>query len=465
METKWSPEIIQGGMGMFVSGPRLARAVSMCGQQGTLSGVCLERAMTHILQLGDQGGHLRRALSHFPFPDDAQKVLKLFFVQGGIPKGKAFRDAPIFNVNPSKLLITLTVCANFAFVWLAKEGHSGRISINYLEKIAMPHVYSITGAILAGVDFITMGAGIPLQIPSVIDAIVEGKTATYRIPVEGTDLTSHTMSFNPEQFFGGKLPSMKKPGFIPIIASNLLARVFVDKLPANQQVSGFVVEEPTAGGHNAPPRRPPDYGPKDMVDYSKLVELGIPFWIGGSYASPEKLAFAKSVGAQGVQVGSIFALCEESELDPNIKTEIRRQGFLGELQIKTDTRISPTGFPFKVVVLPGTISERSVLDARPRVCDKGALVVLYERPDGSVGYKCPSEPTEKYLAKGGKVEDTEHRGCICNGLLCAVGLNYSREPAVVTLGDDVVFLHHLMRNEGDSYTAAKAVAYMLGPQK
>ena len=459
--TQKLPRIIQGGMGMFVSGPRLARAVAICGQQGTVSGVCLEKALVRILQSGDGGGHLRRALSAFPFPAVAEKIIKVFFVEGGIPAGKPIKNAPVFTINPSPLLMALAVCANFAFVWLAKEGHSGRVSINYLEKVALPHLYSITGALLAGVDFVTMGAGIPLQIPAVLDALVEGRTASYRLPVEGVNQTSHTLSFNPEQFFAGKLPPITKPGFIPIISSNLLARLFMDKLPANQQVSGFVIEESTAGGHNAPPRRPPDYGPKDAVDYSKIAALGVRFWIGGSYASPAKLALALSLGAQGIQAGSIFALCEESELDSEIKRMIRKQGFEGTLEIKTNNETSPTGFPFKVVSLEGTISDPNVYTARVRVCDKHGLVTLYERQDGTIGYRCPSEPVESYLAKGGKIEDTVNRGCICNGLLSAVGLNSAHEPPIVTLGNDVDFLLSLMANADSSYTAADAITFLL----
>lgn len=459
--TPQSARIIQGGMGMFVSGPRMARAVSMEGQLGTLSGVCLDKALVRKLQSGDLDGNLRRALSHFPFPTFAENVLKEYFVEGGIPKGKAFKNAPVFTVNPPPLLISLTVCANFAFVWLAKEGHQNPVSINYLEKVAMPHVFAITGAILAGVDYITMGAGIPLQIPGVIESIVQGKTANYRMAVLGTNVNSYTMSFNPEEFFGQKLPALKKPRFIPIISSYLLARLFIDKLPQSQQVSGFVIEETTAGGHNAPPRRPPNYGPKDAVDYEKMAKLGVPFWIGGSKASPESLAWALSVGAQGIQVGSCFALCEESEIDRALKREIRERGYLGTLKVRTDMQISPTGFPFKVAEVGKTISDPNVLGKRVRICDQRALVSLYERPGGSIGYRCPSEALEIWSKKGGKYEDTLGKGCICNALLRTVGLNDESEPALVTLGDDSSFLQKLMTNAQSTFTVADVIKFLL----
>jgi len=467
---EFKPKIIQGGMGVGISGWLLARTVSMLGQLGTVSGVIYERVFARMLQMGDPGGHLRRALSHFPFPEHAEIVLKAFFVEGGKSEDTDFKPVSVFTINPPDLLISLTVCANFALVWLAKEGHENLISINWLEKVAMSHVYAITGAMLAGVDYITMGAGIPRQIPGVINAVAEGRTVKYRVPVEGKNIKGHDMSFDPEKFFGGKLPSIEKPGFVPIIASVTLARILIGELPEGS-IYGFVVEEPTAGGHNAPPRSKNEdglkvYGPKDEVDYPKIASCGLPFWIGGSKASPEKLKWALSVGAAGIQAGSIFALCEESGMNPRIRAEIRRLGFGNELIVKTDMRISPTGFPFKVVKLDGTLSEPEVYKARNRICNQGALATLYERPDGTIGYRCPAEPREKFVSiKGGDTSETEGRGCLCNALIKACVYGDEREPPVITLGDDVSFLPALMAHAGSSYSAEDAINYLLGTLK
>jgi len=464
------PKIVQGGMGVNISDWYLARAVSMLDQQGTVSGVALERVLACILQRGDPNGHIRRALSHFPFQGVVKEVLDAFYVERGVAKGLRTKSVPTFNIAPSSLLISLVICANYAFVWLAKEGHPNPVSINYLEKITMPHIYAITGAMLAGVDRITMGAGIAIQIPEVLDCIANGRTAIYRVPVIGTKTTSHLMSFDPESFFGGKLPLIKRPEFIPIIASNLLASIFMKKLPEGS-VNGFVVEEPSAGGHNAPPRKPifneqgeiqPIYGPRDEVDYAEIAKYGLPFWIGGAKASPEKLEWALSVGAQGIQVGSIFALCEESGMDPDIRQRIRELGFIGKLQIRTDMRISPTGFPFKTVILDGTISEQDVYSNRVRVCNHGALVSLYEKADGTLGYRCAAEPLASFAAKGGDIADTIGRGCICNGLLSTAGLTSQGEASIITLGDDYSFLPNLMVNAHSSYGAQDAINYLLG---
>jgi NAD(P)H-dependent flavin oxidoreductase YrpB (nitropropane dioxygenase family) len=465
------PVIIQGGMGVNISGWKLARTVSMLGQQGTVSGTALEIVVGYMLAIGDPGEHIRRALSHFPFQNIVQSVLKNFFIEGGVKAGWRHPGIPVWTIAPSRKLIELTICANYAIVWLAKEGHDGIISINYLEKIAMPHIYAITGSMLAGVDVITMGAGMPNKIPAVINAVALGETASYMLPViplpTGKNITTYKMEFDSEQFFGQKLPPMDKPRFIPIISSNALANGLMRLIRrgelAPDDIYGFVIEEPTAGGHNAPPREKntTSYGPKDQVDYAEMAKIGKPFWIGGSYGSPEKLVHAQSMGACGIQAGSIFALCEESGMDKILRERIRELGYTGELVVKTDFEISPTSFPLKVVQLKGTISESEIYEGRKRVCDKGVLVNLYEKADGSIGYRCPSEPTDIFLCKGGNLEDTIGSGCVCNGLLATGGVSNTGEIPMVTLGDDDSFLKHLMADKHGSYHASDAIEYLL----
>lgn len=95
--------------------------------------------------------------------------------------------------------------------------------------------------------------------------------------------------------------------------------------------------------------------------------------------------------------------------------------------MRTDALASPTGFPFKVVQLPGTVSEPATYEARTRICDLGYLRQPYRTADGKVGYRCPAEPIEDYVKKGGKIEDTVGRKCICNGLIATVGMGQVRK--------------------------------------
>ncbi len=461
--------IIQGGMGVYISTPFLAKQCSINdGVLGTVSCVASEKVLARILQSGDIGGHYRKALSHFPFPGVAERIIETYFVKGGIVSGQKYRSVPVFNMRPGKELTELTVVSSFAMVWLAKEEHSNPVSMNLLEKIQTPLMAQIFGAMLAGVDYVTMGAGITLQIPGVLDSFSSGKPASYRVAVADSKDGAVKISFDPRDLFGTTIPTISRPGFLPIVSTDVLAVLMTKRLPEGS-IQGFVVEQPIAGGHNAPPRGKlvvddtgqPVYGPRDQVAFEKLRELNIPFWIGGGFASQEGLARAQALGAVGIQAGSIFALCEGSGMEPTFRREIRRLGYREELVVRTDPKASPTGFPFKVVQLAGTQSESAVYEARERVCDLCSLAIPYEKKDGTIGIRCPGEPVDQYLRKGGNIEDTPGVRCLCNGLLSATGLGSPHESPIFTLGDDVGFLPHLMRDEDSSYSANDAVAYLL----
>jgi nitronate monooxygenase len=154
------------------------------------------------------------------------------------------------------------------------------------------------------------------------------------------------------------------------VASATLAITLARK--SSGQVNGFVVEGETAGGHNAPPRGPlqlsdkgePVYGPRDVADLEKIRELGLPFWLAGSYATADKLTEALRLGAAGVQVGTAFAFCEESGVQTELKQQVFKLSREGKLTVFTDPLVSPTGFPFKVVQLPGTLSDPDTKSAR-----------------------------------------------------------------------------------------------------
>lgn len=462
-------KIISGGMGVGVSSPRLANVVSKMGGLGTLSGVAADRWLARMLQHGDPDGKIRAALSHFPFRETANRIIDTFFVEGGIAPNQPFKTLPVFTFKTPKSLIDLTVCANFVLVMLAKEACASPVNINYLEKIQTPHVYSFAGAMLAGVDYITMGAGIPLQVPGVLDSLAEGKPACYRINVDGRSEPA-VQKFDLAEHFKEDIPKLKRPGFFPIISSNLLADLFMTK--SSGSIEGFIVELPTAGGHNAAPRGKfplnekgePIYGVKDAIDFERIVKHNKPFWIGGSYASPALIKYAQGLGAKGVQVGTIFALSEESGIMKEYKDRIRKLAFNNQLVVKTDLLASPTGFPFKVIQLPGTLSEADIYDARSRICNQGFLTTPYKRPDGIIGFRCASERLDQYVRKGGKIEDTAERRCLCNGLIAASEMTNPGEPPIFTLGDDTSFLKHLMKHEDDSYTAADAMNYLLSEE-
>src|ERR1022692_4666216 len=92
--TMSQPLIIQGGMGVAVSGWPLARVVSRAGQLGVVSGTALAVVLARLLQLGDPGGELRRALAHFPIQPMADRVSAEYFIPGGKAPGTPFKLSP-----------------------------------------------------------------------------------------------------------------------------------------------------------------------------------------------------------------------------------------------------------------------------------------------------------------------------------------------------------------------------------
>lgn len=467
------PVIIQGGMGVGVSSWSLARAVSMAGHLGVVSGTAVDVTFVRKLQHGDIGGHIRRGLSHFPIPGVAQRILDRYFIDGGKSSEDPYKAKPVPSVKPSKGLQELLVASNFVEVFLAREGHNAPIGINYLEKIQLPTLPSIYGAMLAGVAYILMGAGIPRAIPGVLDRFAKQRSAELRIDVKGADYDDiFTTSFDPNTFCEGNAPNLVRPDFIAIVSSSTLATMLSRK--ASGKVNGFVIEGPTAGGHNAPPRGKiqlsangePLYGERDVPDLVKIKALGLPFWLAGSYAEPEHLAEAIRLGATGVQIGTAFAYCEESGLDYELKKRVMEMSLAGVAEIFTDPVASPTGFPFKVLQMENTNSDQAIYKQRSRICDLGYLRHAYKKPNGKLGWRCPAEPVEDYIRKGGDVKDTVGRKCCCNGLMANIGYGQIQrggelEKPLITSGDDVTHIARFLKSNATSYKAVDVIEYMM----
>jgi nitronate monooxygenase len=467
------PTIIQGGMGIAISDWRLARAVSQCGQLGVVSGTAIDTVLVRRLQDGDIGGHVRRAMAHFPIPEVSAAVLDRYFRPDGRPDGMPYRAAPMYRQVVSKARQQLTVLANFVEVYLAREGHDGLVGINLLTKIQMPNLASLYGAMLAGVDYVLMGAGIPKEIPGVLDRFAAHEPASIRLDVEG-DPSGHVESlhFDPEEQWDAPPPDVARPGFFPIVSSDSLATMLARK--ANGRVDGFIVEGPTAGGHNAPPRGAPQmndrgepiYGDRDAAKLDRLRDLGLPFWLAGGAGSPGGLRDALAAGAAGIQVGTLFAYCSDSGMDPGHRREVLKEIRKSPIDVYTDPRASPTGFPFKVVNLKGSIAREDVYQDRERVCDLGYLRTAFRAESGRIDYRCPAEPVETYVKKGGKREDTVGRKCLCNALASDIGMGQLRsdgrsELPLLTSGDDLQWLGDYLGERAD-YDAAAVIEHLLG---
>ncbi len=458
-------------MGIGVSSWRLANAVARCGQLGIVSGTAIDSLFVRRLQDGDIGGHMRRALAAFPIPGVAEELLKRFFLQHGRAPGAAYRLLPMYRQTVSSARQRVTVAAAFVEAWLAREGHDGPIGINLLTKVQMPNIPTLYGAMLAGVSCVVMGAGIPREIPGVLDTLAQHQTSRMKFDVEGMPKGETAwLTFDPATVWpDGVIPdeALLRPAFLPVVSASSLAATLVRK--SNGKVNGIVVEGPTAGGHNAPPRGvmhlddsgQPVYGERDQADFAAIAELGLPFWIAGGRGSPEGLREAQEQGARGIQVGTLFAFSSESGLSDEVKQDALAAVRNGTAEVFTDPRASPTGYPFKVLDLDGRGKRET---KRERVCDLGYLRVPRMGPEGKIIYLCSAEPVDTYVAKGGDIADTEGRECLCNGLMSDAGHATPRdgydEPPFITSGDDLEGVKLLSSAYG-AYSAADALHWLL----
>ncbi len=468
------PVLIQGGMGVAVSSWQLARAVSAAGQLGVVSGTALDAVLARRLQDGDPGGHARAALAAFPVPEIAARVLGRYFRAGGRAPATPYAPVPRLSLRQDRPAQELAVVANFAEVWLAKQGHDGMVGVNYLEKVQMATPAAAYGAMLAGVDVVLMGAGIPRGLPRLLSALARHEQVS--LPVDVIDAPEgqrHAVSLDSHGLLGQALPQLRRPAFLAIVSAHVLAE-YLARDPLIRP-DGLVIEGPLAGGHNAPPRGrltldddgQPRYGPRDDADLARLAAIGLPFWLAGSYGTPARLREALTAGAAGVQAGTLFALSRESGLRPDLRSQLLGQARDGTLRVRTDPAASPTGFPFKVAQLPGTLADPELYNARPRLCDLGYLRVPYAREGGGIGYRCLGEPVHVYVRKGGAATDTVGRACLCNALLANVGLGQARrdgyaEGPLVTLGSSLDGVHALLTRHPQGWSAAEAVAWLLG---
>ena len=468
------PKIIQGGMGAGISSWRLARAVSSLGQLGVVSGIALDVITARRLQDGDPDGSVRRAMEQFPLRGIAERIINRYFIAGGKRGDDPYKTVPMHTARATPELDELCMIGNFVEVFLAREGHDRPVGINYLEKIQLPHLSSLYGAMLAGVAVVLMGAGIPTKIPGVLDKLSRHEAATYELTVSGAEPGEATLiEFDPAAYAETKaMPPLERPQFIAIVSSNVVASTILRR--SNGRVDGFVVEMPTAGGHNAPPRGAlqldaegqPVYGDKDAVDLAKIRDLGIPFWLAGGYATSARLSDALDTGAAGVQVGTAFSLCEESGLKNEYRLALLQAACDGTADVFTDPLASPTGFPFKVANASGTLADASLYDSRKRVCDLGFLREAYRRDDGVVGFRCPAEPVDAYVAKGGAEARTAGRKCLCNALVANIGHAQLRgdrpELPLITAGDDLRNVARFVRTGGSTYCARDVIEQILG---
>ena len=109
----------------------------------------------------------------------------------------------------------VTMLGAFVEVWLAKEGHHGEVGINLLTKVQFPNLAVLYGSMLAGVDYVLMGAGIPRDIPGILDALATSSPAAMRLEIEGAAPGSEPwLRLDPAAHWGATPPvAVTRPRF------------------------------------------------------------------------------------------------------------------------------------------------------------------------------------------------------------------------------------------------------------
>jgi len=153
-------------------------------------------------------------------------------------------------------------------------------------------------------------------------------------------------------------------------------------------------------------------------------------------------------------------------LRDDCKQAFTDKAIAGTARVFTDPLSSPTGFPFKAARLEDSASEQDVYDRRTRICDVGYLREAYRTNDGRIGYRCSAEPVNAYVSKGGPVEKTFGKKCLCNALLANIGHAQIRngtevEPCLMTGGDDLNEITRFLPAGEKSYSAAEVIAILM----
>lgn len=467
---RWS--VVQGGMGIGVSLHRLAQAVSdYPGQQalGTVSLAGIDRVVPYILQMGDPTGNYRRAFEAFPIPEIAQRVWEKYFHKEGKAPDEPFMRLPQWNLERKTMefrkdLLDLTVVSAFAEIWLARE-KGNCIACNFLYKAQLPLLAILLGALIANVDIVVMGAGIPTEIPRILNSLASVKPTEFRIFAHhSSQQKSFDVNFDPRPYVpAGK--ELIRPEFGAIVTLDPIVR----RLCASDTTRPdfFIVEHHRAGGHNAPPRDT-DYGLRDEPDNRKIIECckkyNLPVWRAGGCSNPEALKEAQCCGYTGVQVGTAFALADESGIDEEYKGTLRRDIIDGNIDIVTDGRVSSSGFPFKIAQGPGIVPESWVQENRVRRCEHSLLASLTKRSDGKIVLICEGGPIDAYKKNGGEEVNTVGRSCLCSRLLRTAGFKIPGEFPIITFGDDLSAIKYLAEKHRPdlNYSAKDVIEYILG---
>ena len=242
--------IVQGGMGIGISGHKLAGSVAALGGVGTLSSVDLRR---HHPDLMDQTRELA--------PGDAAKD----------------------GINAANLIaIEREIGAARAV-----SGGRGLLAINVMRAVT-EYASSVTRALECGIDAVVVGAGLPLDLP---------------------DLAKD----HPDTLL------------IPILSDARGVQLLVKKWERKKRLpDAIVIEHPRLAGGHLGAAKVADLN-DTRFDFENVlpqvrqflkdagIEKDIALIAAGGISSFEDIARLQGLGADAVQLGTAFAVTEESD--------------------------------------------------------------------------------------------------------------------------------------------------------
>jgi len=248
--------IVQGGMGIGISGNRLAGSVAALGGVGTLSSVDLRR---HHPDLMDQTRELA--------PGDAAKA----------------------GINAANLIAIDREIQSAR----ARTGGRGLLAINVMRAVS-EYAANVTKALECGIDAVVVGAGLPLDLP---------------------DLAK----------------DHPKAALIPILSDARGVQLLVKKWERKKRLpDAIVIEHPRLAGGHLGAAKIADLQ-DTRFDFENVIpqvrqffkdagyEQHIPLIAAGGVRSFEDIARLQALGADAVQLGSAFAVTEESDAHAEFK--------------------------------------------------------------------------------------------------------------------------------------------------
>ena len=252
--------VVQGGMGVGVSAHRLAGSVAALGAMGTISSVDLRRH----------------------HPDLMQRTSDL-------PPGKAATQAAKLAINEANLE------ALAREIRAARDiaGGRGLLAINVMRAVS-EYGPSVTRALECGIDAVVVGAGLPLDLPELAQ--------------------DHPAAL-----------------LVPILSDARGVQLVVKKWERKKRLpDAIVIEHPRlAGGHLGAAKiadlNDPRFEFENVIPQSLAflraagIEKEVPLIAAGGIRCFEDIARLQALGAAAVQLGTPFAVTQESDAHAEFK--------------------------------------------------------------------------------------------------------------------------------------------------